>query len=184
MMPREASLAISREEIDRRVGQLGAEIASYYEREGKGPLCMVAVLKGSFIFLADLIRRIEYPLLVDFLGITSYSQEDQRGGVVRFTKDLTLGIEGRDVLLVEDIVDTGLTLSFIIRTLKERRPRTVEVCGLLNRGRRRIADLPLRFVGFDVGEDFLVGYGLDQGHLYRNLPDIYRLSAAQHGLSD
>ncbi len=175
MIPPSADIAISREAISKRVQQLGREITEHYLITGEGPLCMIAVLKGSFIFLADLIRHIEYPIMVDFLGISSYSQEAERSGVVRFTKDVSLEVVGKDLLLIEDIIDTGLTLSFIVKTLNERRPRSVEVCGLLDRKSRRIADINPRFLGFEVGDEFLVGYGLDHNHLYRNLPDIYRL---------
>jgi len=178
LAPPEAEVVITRDQLKRRVNQLGEEIGDHYRRQGgDGELCLIAVLKGSFIFLADLVRSIHHPLLLDFLGISGYGDTPagERGGSVRFTKDVSLDIHQRDVLLVEDIVDTGLTLSYIIGILMERRPRSLEVCALLDRKRRRIADIPISFVGFEVGEEFLVGYGLDRDHLYRNLPDIYRL---------
>lgn len=173
--PPGAVMAIPRHLIEERVSCLGEEISDYYREHGKGNLCLIAVLKGSFVFMADLIRHIERPLLLDFLGISGYGDVPggDRSGSVRFTKDISLNVHQRDILLVEDIVDTGLTLSYIIGILRERRPRSLEVCTLLDRRRRRIADISIRFVGFEVGEDFLVGYGLDRDHLYRNLPDIY-----------
>ncbi len=178
VVPEGGILVIPRQTVKECITRLGKEITEYYRALGTDHLYVIAVLKGSFIFLADLIRRIDHPIMVDFLGISGYGEMKAREGAgsVRFTKDISLDVYQQDVLLVEDIVDTGLTLSFIIRMLKERRPRSIEICALLDRKRRRIIDTPLRFVGFEVGDEFLVGYGLDRDHLYRNLPDIYRLA--------
>jgi len=162
---------IPAEEIARRVRELGGEIARDYA--GRVPL-LVAVLKGSFVFLADLARAIDGPLEVDFMAITSYGA-GRRGGVVRIEKDLGLPVTGRDVLIVEDIVDTGLTLGYLIKSLEAREPASLAVCTLLDRRVRRLARLPIRYVGFEVPDRFLVGYGLDQGERHRNLPCLAAL---------
>jgi hypoxanthine phosphoribosyltransferase len=159
------------EVIARRVRELGAEIGRDYA--GRTPI-LVAVLKGSFVFLADLVRAIPSPLSVDFMAITSYAP-GRRGGVVRIEKDLSLPVSGRDVLFVEDIVDTGLTLGYLIKNLRAREPASLAVCTLLDRKVRRLANLPLRYVGFEVPDRFLVGYGLDQGERLRNLPYLAAL---------
>lgn len=166
---------ITREEIARRTAELGRDISDYYASRGSAEITLVTILKGSFIFLADLIRRIDLPLSVDFMAISSYAQERGSSGTVRLTRDLSSSIRDKDVLMVEDVIDTGLTLGYILRVLKERRPRSLEVCTLLDRERSRIADLEVRFRGFEVDERFVVGYGLDLDELYRNLPDIRRL---------
>ena len=144
----------------------GAEISRDYA--GRTPV-LVAVLKGSFVFLADLVRAITVPVNIDFMAITSYGA-GKRGGVVRIEKDLDLAITGRDVLVVEDIVDTGLTLGYLVRNLQAREPAGIAVCTLLDRRARRLAKLPIRYTGFEVPDRFLVGYGLDQREKYRNLP--------------
>jgi hypoxanthine phosphoribosyltransferase len=166
---------ITREEIARRTRELGREITSHYASAGAAGISLVTILKGSFIFLADLVRCIDLPFTVDFMAISSYSRERGSSGTVRLTRDLSLSIQGRDVLMVEDVIDTGLTLGYILRVLREREPRSLEVCTLLDKGRNRIADLEVRFRGFAVDERFVIGYGLDRDELYRNLPDIYRL---------
>jgi hypoxanthine phosphoribosyltransferase len=160
------SVVIGEEDLQRRVRELGAEISRDYA--GRTPV-LISVLKGSFIFLADLARAIAIPINLDFMAITRYGA-GKRGGVVRIEKDLDLAITGRDVLIVEDIVDTGLTLGYLVRSLQAREPAGLAVCTLLDRRVRRLANLPVRYTGFEVPDRFLVGYGLDDREQYRNLP--------------
>jgi len=160
------SVVFSEGELQRRVRDLGAEISRDYA--GRTPV-LISVLKGSFIFFADLARAITVPVNLDFMAITRYGA-GKRGGVVRIEKDLDLAITGRDVLFVEDIVDTGLTLGYLVRNLQAREPASLAVCTLLDRRVRRLANLPIRYTGFEVPDRFLVGYGLDHREQYRNLP--------------
>lgn len=155
----------STDAIQKRVAELGRQISQDYK--GKEPV-LVGVLRGVFCFMADLMRAISLPVSVDFMAISYYG----RGEGVRITKDLDLDIRGKDVLLVEDIVDTGMTLHFILRYLESRGPASLRVCALLDKRVRRIADVPLHYVGFEVPDEFLVGYGLDYLEKYRNLPFI------------
>ena len=171
------SVVIAEEELRRRVRELGAEISRDYA--GRTPV-LVAVLKGSFIFLADLVRAITIPVNIDFMAITRYGQ-GSRGGVVRIEKDLDLAITGRDVLFVEDIVDTGLTLGYLVRNLQAREPAGLAVCTLLDRRARRLMNLPIRYRGFEVPDRFLVGYGLDHRERYRNLPYLGSLPDEEQG---
>jgi hypoxanthine phosphoribosyltransferase len=164
-MENNLSVVISEEELRRRVCELGAEISRDYAE--RTPI-LVSVLKGSFVFLADLARAITVPVHLDFMAFTRYGA-GRRGGVVRIEKDLDLAITGRDVLFVEDIVDTGLTLGYLVRSLQAREPASLSVCTLLDRRARRLANLPIRYTGFEVPDRFLVGYGLDQQEKYRNL---------------
>jgi hypoxanthine phosphoribosyltransferase len=165
-MPEAIAVVISEADLQRRVRELGAEISRDYA--DRNPV-LVAVLKGSFIFLADLVRAITVPVSLDFMAITRYGA-GKRGGVVRIEKDLDLAITGREVLFVEDIVDTGLTLGYLVRTLQAREPAGLAVCTLLDRRVRRLAKLPIRYTGFEVPDRFLVGYGLDDRERHRNLP--------------
>ncbi len=170
-MPQQLEVVFPADRIGARVRELGAEIARDYA--GRTPL-LVAVLKGSFVFLADLVRAIDAEVNVDFMSVTSYGP-GRRGGVVRIEKDLSLPITGRDVLFVEDIVDTGLTLGYLMKTLATREPASLSVCTLLDRRVRRLAKLPIRYVGFEVPDRFLVGYGLDEAERLRNLPYLAAL---------
>ncbi len=155
--------------IQGRIAELGVEIArDYAERE---PL-VVCVLKGGFIFLADLVRHLDFPLALDFMAVSSYGAGTHSSGVVRILKDLETPIEGRDVLVVEDIVDSGLTLHYLMRNLASRRPASLEVCALLTKPARREIDVPIRYVGFEIPDRFVVGYGLDYAERYRNLRTI------------
>lgn len=156
------------EEILGRVRELGAEISGDYA--GQVPV-LVAILKGSVVFLADLLRSIRLPVQVDFMAITSF-ESGGKPGVARILKDLDNPVSGRPVIIVEDIIDTGLTASFLVKNLSAREPRSLQVCTLLDRTVRRLADLPLKYVGFDVPDTFIVGYGLDYRQEYRNLPFI------------
>jgi len=157
--------------IGLRVAEMGADIARDYRDAN---LLLVSVLKGAIVFVADLARAIDLPLELDFMAITSYQQD--RGSsdhpAIRFLKDLEQPLKGRDVLVVEDIIDTGLTLHYILRTLALREPRSLEVCTLLDRPYRRLVDIDVRYVGFTVPDDFFVGYGFDYRQLYRNHPDL------------
>ena len=165
-MDKNISVVISEGDLRRRVCELGAEISRDYA--GRTPI-LICVLKGSFVFLADLARAITVPVSLDFMAITRYGA-GKRGGVVRIEKDLDLAITGREVLFIEDIVDTGLTLGYLVRNLQAREPAGLAVCTLLDRRVRRLANLPIRYTGFEVPDRFLVGYGLDHREMYRNLP--------------
>lgn len=159
---------IPAEAVRDRVAAIGAQIARDYA--GK-PLCLVGVLKGSFVFMADLMRAIDLPLTLDFIGISSYIGT-QTSGVVKITSDLTRPIEGKHVLIVEDIVDTGLTMRYLLDNLATRRPASIEVCALLVKPARVRASIPVRYKGFEIGDEFVVGYGLDHDGRLRNLPYI------------
>jgi hypoxanthine phosphoribosyltransferase len=160
---------ITQEDLERRVRELGAEISRDYA--GKD-LFLVGVLKGAVFFLSDLMRAIEVPCEVDFMAVASYGSSTDSSGVVRILKDLDATIEGKDVLIVEDIIDSGLTLSYLLRTLRAREPRSLEVCALLTKPERREVDLPIRYTGFEIPNKFVIGYGLDHAERYRNLPFV------------
>jgi hypoxanthine phosphoribosyltransferase len=160
---------VSQEDLERRVRELGAEISRDYA--GK-ELFLVGVLKGAVFFLSDLMRCIEVPCEVDFMAVASYGSSTDSSGVVRILKDLDATIEGKDVLIVEDIIDSGLTLSYLLRTLRAREPRSLEVCALLTKPERREVDLPIRYTGFEIPNRFVIGYGLDHAERYRNLPYV------------
>ena len=160
---------VSEENLQRRVRELGQEISRDYEGRD---LFLVGVLKGAVFFLSDLMRAIEVPSEVDFMAVASYGSSTDSSGVVRILKDLDASIEGREVLIVEDIVDSGLTLSYLLRTLKARDPQSLEVCALLTKPERRQVDLPIRYVGFEIPNRFAIGYGLDHAERYRNLPYV------------
>jgi hypoxanthine phosphoribosyltransferase len=160
---------IDEETLQGRVVELGAEISADYEGRD---LLLVGVLKGAVFFMADLMRRLTVPCEIDFMAISSYGAATNSSGVVRILKDLDINIAGRDVLVVEDIVDSGLTLSYLRRTLLARKPSTLEICALLTKPERREIDVPLRYVGFEIPNRFVIGYGLDFAERYRNLPYI------------
>ena len=160
---------VSADELQRRVSELGAEISRDYAGRS---LLLVGVLKGAVFFLSDLMRFIEIPVEVDFMAVASYGSATDSSGVVRILKDLDVAIEGRDVLIVEDIVDSGLTLQYLVRNLGSRNPRTLEVCALLTKPERRKVELPTRYVGFEIPDRFVVGYGLDYAERHRNLPYV------------
>lgn len=160
---------VTADQLRDRITELGKEIAGDYD--GKNPL-LVAVLKGAFIFMADLARSIDIPLEVDFMAVSSYGASTRSSGVVRIVKDLDIDLTDRHVLIVEDIIDSGLTLRYLRKTLKARNPASLEVCALLVREGNQQAEVDLRYVGFRLPPSFVVGYGLDVGERYRNLPDI------------
>lgn len=162
-------ILIAREEIEARVRELGREVTRDYD--GKDPL-LVGVLKGAAVFLADLIRSVELPLAYDFIGVSSYGTSSRSSGVVKITADLSQSIVGRHVLLVEDIIDTGRTVTYLRRNLETRQPASLRICALLDKVERREVEAPLDYVGFTIPNEFVVGYGLDYGGLYRNLSYI------------
>ena len=162
---------VSEEKLGARIVELGAEITADYV--GRAPL-LVGVLKGAFMFMADLARAIELPVEFDFMAVSSYGSATKSSGVVRIVKDLDLDLSGRHVLLVEDIIDSGLTLAYLRKNLLARHPASVEVCALLLREGLQKRDPDLRYVGFRIPPDFVIGYGLDVAERYRNLPYICR----------
>jgi hypoxanthine phosphoribosyltransferase len=170
--PAIGEILVQADDLQHRVRQLGAEISRDYEGRN---LVLVGVLKGAVFFLSDLMRHIEIPCEVDFMAVASYGSATDSSGVVRILKDLDAAIEGRDVLIVEDIVDSGLTLQYLLRSLGARDPATLEVCALLTKPERRKVELPTRYVGFEIPNRFAIGYGLDHEERYRNLPYVAAL---------
>jgi hypoxanthine phosphoribosyltransferase len=152
-----------------RVAELGEEISEAYTGRD---LLLIGVLKGAVFFMADLMRHLTVPCEVDFMAISSYGAATDSSGVVRILKDLDINIEGRNVLVVEDIIDSGLTLSYLMRNLEAREPATLEVCALMTKPDRREIDVPVRYVGFEIPNRFVIGYGLDFAERYRNLPYV------------
>ncbi|MHB1132003.1 MAG: hypoxanthine phosphoribosyltransferase [Chloroflexota bacterium] len=173
-----ADVLIDRERLESRVRELGAAIARDYA--GRTPL-LVCVLRGPILFLADLLRALDIHVIVDFIAVSTYGPSSHETGVVRFTKDLDEPLEGRDVILVEDIIDTGLTLRFILRNLLGRKPASLAICALLDKRARRLIDVDVRYVGFEIPDAFVVGYGLDYQQRYRNLPFICVLKPEVYG---
>ncbi len=162
-------ILIEEDTLQARVRELGAEISSDYA--GKD-LLLVGVLKGAVFFMADLMRELTIPCEIDFMAISSYGAGTDSSGVVRILKDLDLNISGRNVLVVEDIIDSGLTLSYLVRTLTARKPASVDICALLTKPERREVDVPVRYIGFEIPNEFVIGYGLDYAERYRNLPHV------------
>jgi hypoxanthine phosphoribosyltransferase len=162
-------ILIDEETLAARVAELGAEVSADYEGRD---LLLIGVLKGAVFFMADLMRHLTVACEVDFMAISSYGDATDSSGIVRILKDLDISIEGRDVLVVEDIIDSGLTLSYLIRNLESREPASLEVCALLTKPSRREIDVRVRYVGFEIPNKFVVGYGLDFAERYRNLPYV------------
>ncbi len=162
-------ILLTREKISQRVGELAAEIAGDYR--GRTPH-LVAVLKGAWVFMADLVRQLDFDVTVDFLGITSYGAGVHSSGEVKITKDLDVSIEGREVLIVEDILDTGRTFKFLQEVLSVHKPRSLRLVSLLDKTSRRVVPVQADYVGFEIPDVFVVGYGLDFNQQYRNLPDL------------
>ncbi|MGB6425370.1 MAG: hypoxanthine phosphoribosyltransferase [Solirubrobacterales bacterium] len=165
---------VSSEDLHARIHELAAEIDRDYAGRD---LVLVGVLKGAVMFMADLMREISAPCEVDFMAVSSYGSATDSSGVVRILKDLDTAIGGRDVLIVEDIIDSGLTLHYLLRNLQARDPGSLEVCALLTKPERRRVDLPIRYVGFEIPDRFAIGYGLDHGQRYRNLDYVAVLEA-------
>ena len=160
---------ISAEQIRERIGELGAKIAADYR---DGNLYLLGILKGAFVFLSDLARAIPRPVKIDFIGISSYGKGKTSSGEVKLTKDLDTTIEGADVVVVEDIVDSGVTLTYLINVLEQRRPRSIRIAALLDKPERRKAPVQVDYVGLRIPDEFVVGYGLDFAEEYRNLRDV------------
>lgn len=157
------------EQLSKKVRELGEQISKDYK--GKD-LLVVGVLKGSVVFAADLIKSIDIPCEIDFMAVSSYGNSTESSGVVRILKDLDHSIEGKHVLLVEDIVDSGITLTYLLKYLKARKAESIEIVSLLNKPERRTADLEVKYIGFEVPNEFIVGYGIDYAEKYRNLPFV------------
>ena len=174
--PNVGHVVVSESDLQQRVAELGAQIsADYAER----PPLLVGVLKGAFVFMSDLSRAIDLPVEFDFMAVSSYGSATRTSGVVRIIKDLDLDLAGRDVIIVEDIVDSGLTLAYVQRNLAARGPRSLEVCALLVKEGLQKADLNLRYVGFRIPPEFVVGYGLDVGERYRNLSAVHHYKGTE-----
>ncbi|MEW5989624.1 MAG: hypoxanthine phosphoribosyltransferase [Chloroflexota bacterium] len=165
---------ITAEELDRRIRELGQAISLDYA--GRNPL-FVGVLKGVLFFMADLLRAVTIPVEVDFMAVASYTAAARAKGMVRLEKDLETPITGRHVLFVEDVIDTGLTLNYLLRNLKAREPASLEVCAIFNKPRHRLVDVPIKYKGFDLPDKFVVGFGLDHRERFRNLPFVALLKA-------
>jgi hypoxanthine phosphoribosyltransferase len=172
--PAIGEILVQPDELEHRVAELGSRISSDYS--DRAPL-LVGVLKGAVFFLSDLMRTLDVPCEVDFMAVASYGSATKSSGVVRILKDLDAAIEGRHVLVVEDIVDSGLTLRYLIRNLRAREPASLEVCTLLRKPAARDMEPPVRYVGFDIPDRFAIGYGLDHAERYRNLPYVAALNA-------
>jgi hypoxanthine phosphoribosyltransferase len=171
--PQLGETLVEADALQRRVRELGREVSrDYLGRD----LLLVCVLKGAVFFASDLMRQLDIPCELDFMAVASYGSATDSSGVVRILKDLEAPIEGRHVLIVEDIVDSGLTLQYLLRSLGARNPASVEVCALLTKPERRKVDLPVKYVGFEIADCFAIGYGLDHGERYRNLPYVAALA--------
>jgi hypoxanthine phosphoribosyltransferase len=164
-----SKVLIEEDAVAARVAELGADVSTDYADKD---LLLVGVLKGAVFFMADLMRQLTIPCEVDFMAISSYGAATDSSGVVRILKDLDINIEGREVLVVEDIIDSGLTLSYLMRMLESRNPASLEVCALLTKPARREIDVRVRYTGFEIPNEFVIGYGLDFGERYRNLPYV------------
>ena len=163
-------IIISEEDIQTRVQELGQAISADY---GDEPIALICILKGGLMFLCDLAKHITSPVTYDFMSVSSYGDATESSGVVRITKDLEESIEGKHVIIVEDIIDTGLTLSYLLNNLHSRNPASLRICTLLNKVSNRKVEIPVDYIGFEVPNDFLVGYGLDFRQFYRNIPYVF-----------
>ena len=164
-------------QVQNRVAEMGAQISADYP---EGPLYLIAILKGAFVFLADLSRAIQTPTRIEFMGISSYGQDKTSSGQVKVTKDLDVSIEGHHVLIVEDIVDSGITLNYLSNLLRQRKPASLRIATLLDKPERRVRPVEVSYVGFQIPDEFVVGYGLDYAEDYRNLRDICVLIEDRH----
>ena len=171
-----SKVLFSEEMIQNRIREMGQQISEDYA--GKNPV-MVGVLRGVLFFMADLLRTIRIPLEIDILAVSNYSTESRNQGFVRLDKDLDIPIRGRHVLFIEDVIDTGLTLNYLLGNLRTRLPASLEVCVLFNKAAKRLIDIPVKYKGFDLPDQFVVGYGLDYREKYRNLPFVGLLKAEQ-----
>ena len=160
---------ITEEEVEARVRELGAEISKDFNGE---PVCLICILKGSVFFTCELAKRITNPVEMEFMSVSSYGSGTESSGIVKIVQDLSTSIEGKNVIVVEDIIDTGRTLSYLLENLKTRSPKSVRLCTLLDKPERRVVDVKVDYVGFEIPDEFVVGYGLDYNQQYRNLPYI------------
>ena len=167
--PAIGEVLVTEDELRSRIADLGRQVTEDYAGRD---LLLVGVLKGAVFFMADLMRSLTVPCEIDFMAISSYGAQTDSSGVVRILKDLDINIEGRDVLVVEDIIDSGLTLSYLMRNLESREPASLEVCALLTKPERREIDVPVRYIGFEIPNRFVIGYGLDYDERYRSLPFV------------
>jgi hypoxanthine phosphoribosyltransferase len=174
-----AEILLTEEQISTRVAELGSRISADYQGR---TLTLVSVLKGSLPFMADLMRAIDLPLRIDLMEVSSYGgATTESSGLVRILKDLSASIAGEDVLIVEDIIDTGLTLNYLIRYLRGKNPATLRICTLLDKPARRLVEIPVDYIGFQIPDQFVIGYGLDYGEVYRNLRYVGVLKAEVYG---
>jgi hypoxanthine phosphoribosyltransferase len=171
--PAIGEILVQADDLRNRIKELGVEISRDYEGRD---LLLVGVLKGAVFFLSDLMRELAVPCELDFMAVASYGSATESSGVVRILKDLEAPVAGREILIVEDIVDSGLTLQYLLRNLRSREPRSLEVCALLTKPGRRQVELPIRYVGFEIPNKFAIGYGLDYDERYRNLPYVAALN--------
>lgn len=160
---------VSEEEVGKRIKEVGEQISKDYEGQEVHVIC---VLKGGVFFMCELAKRITVPLSMDFMSVSSYGNEKQSSGVVKIVKDLDEALEGKNVIIVEDIIDSGRTLSYLVEILKKRNPKSLKICTLLDKPERRVTDVKVDYVGFNIPDEFVVGYGLDFAQKYRNLPFI------------
>ena len=167
---------LTEQEIQKRIHEMGAQIDADYPT---GTLHLVCILKGACFFMADLARAIERDVVVDFMGISSYGRGKTTSGAVRLTKDLDIAIESADVLLVEDIVDTGVTITYLVNILEQRKPKSIRIAALLDKPSRRLRPVKVAYIGFEIPDEFVVGYGLDYAEKYRNLRDVCVLEGPQ-----
>lgn len=165
-------IMFSEQEIKEKVSEIGRKISDDYKNED---LVVIGVLKGANVFLSDLIRKITLPITIDFMAVSSYGLSTESSGVVKILKDLDFSIEGRNVLIVEDIIDTGLTLKYLYDNLSSRNPKSIKICSLLDKPERRKVDINVDYIGFEIPDKFIVGYGIDYAEKYRNLPYIASL---------
>ncbi len=168
-----ASVLFTAEQLEARVAELGQQITADYQGRS---LLVICVLKGSSLFTADLVRHVDLPLTLDFIGTSSYGESTESSGVVRIVKDVEESLEDKEVLIIEDIVDTGLTLSYLLNTLRLRKPASLKVCSLLDKPSRRKVEVPIDYLGFSIDDHFVIGYGLDYASRYRNLGYVGVLS--------
>lgn len=164
---------VDSKEVRAKVKELATRVSKDYKNK---ELILVGILKGAFMFLSDLVKEMKIPVQIDFIAVSSYGMATKSSGVVRIVKDLDLNIQGRHVLLIEDIIDTGLTLSYILEIFKLRNPASLEVCVLLQKEKKKKADIPIKYMGFNIPDEFVVGYGLDCEECFRHLPSIYAIS--------
>ena len=171
-MPQQLILVLSKAEIVRKVKTLACRISEDYDQKD---VVAIGILKGAFIFLADLVRELTIPVEIDFVRLASYGSDTSSSGQIRITKEIETDIKGRHVIVVEDIVDSGLTIAYLLDHLNKSRPKSIKVCALIDKKERREVDVPVDYAGHVVAQGFLVGYGLDFDEKYRNLPEIYHL---------